>query len=83
MFEHHLVAVKLTEQLGSETILMENNFEKLNEKVEILATISRYFRKHFLSKGRLSLGKHKNSLIDPFGHATNTNKILLNIFANN
>jgi len=74
MLEHHLVAIRLTEQLESGTIIIENNCVKLTKKGEILATISRYFKKHFLPKRRLLLGKYTSDLINPFGHVTEINK---------
>ena len=74
MPEHHLVEIRLTEQLESGTIIIENSCVKLTKKGEILATISRYFRKHFLPKRRLLLGKYTSDLIDPFGHVIDINK---------
>ena len=74
MLEHHLVAIRLTEQLESGTIIIENNCVKLTKKGEILATISRYFKKHFLPKRRLLPGKYTSDLINPFGHVTEINK---------
>lgn len=74
MPEHHLVEIRLTEQLESGTIIIENSCVKLTKKGEILATISRYFRKHFSPKRRLLLGKYTSDLIDPFGHVIDINK---------
>ncbi len=66
--EHRLVDVRLTEQEQSGTIIIENGCVKLTKKGQRLATFSRYFRKHFLPKHRLLMGKYTDDLTDPFGH---------------
>ena len=68
--EHRLVDVRLTEQLQSGTIIIENGCVKLTEKGERVANFSRYFRKHWLPKERLLMGKYADDLIDPFRSST-------------
>jgi len=69
MVEHRLVDVRLTEQLSSGTITIdENKCVKLTQKGNMLATFSRYFRKHFLPKERLLMGEYSADLTDPFAH---------------
>jgi hypothetical protein len=64
--EHRLVDVRLTEQLASGTIVIENGCVKLTPKGKRLATGSRYFRQHFLPKKRLLMGEYSDVLTDPF-----------------
>jgi hypothetical protein len=64
--EHHLVDVRLTEQLESGTIIIENGCVKLTERGKELAVFSRSFRKNFLPKQRLLMGKYSDDLTDPF-----------------
>lgn len=75
MVEHRLVDVRLTEQLSSGTIVIENGCVKLTKKGDRLAKISRYFRQNLLPKERLLMGKYSSDLTDPFGHgAVDSNK---------
>lgn len=62
MIEHQLVKVRLTEQLESGTIVIENGCVKLTKLGETFASMSRNFRKHFLAKKRLLSGKYTNEL---------------------
>ena len=62
IIEHQLVKVRLTEQLESGTIVIENGCVKLTKLGEIFASMSRNFRKHFLAKKRLLSGKYTNEL---------------------
>lgn len=64
--EHRLVDVRLTEQLESGTILIEDGCVRLTKKGDRLANFSRYFRQHFLPKKRLLLNQYTDALIDPF-----------------
>lgn len=64
--EHRLVDVRLTEQLESGTIVIQNGCVKLTEKGQKLAATSRYFRQHFLPKQRLLMGQYSSDLTDPF-----------------
>lgn len=67
--EHRLVDVRLTEQQASGTIVIEKGCVKLTEEGARIATASRYFRKHFLPKQRLLMGKYSDDLTDPFRHS--------------
>lgn len=64
--EHRLVDVRLTEQIESGTIQIENGCVKLTEKGEKLASFSRMFRQNFLPKHRLLMGEYSDDLTDPF-----------------
>ncbi|MDD3769165.1 MAG: hypothetical protein PHV10_00980 [Sulfuricurvum sp.] len=75
MPEHRLVDVRLTEQLSSGTIVIENGCVKLTEKGDRLAKMSRFFRQNFLPKERLLMGQYSSDLTDPFAHgAVDENK---------
>lgn len=64
--EHHLVAVRLTEQLQSGTIVIHNGCVILTNKGRSLAHISRFFRNTLLPKHRLLMGTYSDALTDPF-----------------
>jgi hypothetical protein len=66
MVEHRLVDVRLTEQLESGTITIDNGCVRLTRKGEQLANFSRYFRKNWLPKERLLMGEYSDDLTDPF-----------------
>ncbi|KQH73701.1 hypothetical protein XfCFBP8356_006005 [Xylella fastidiosa subsp. sandyi] len=66
MREHHLVEVRLTEQLQSGTIYIHNGCVKLTERGERLASFSRFYRKNLLPKHRLLMGNYTDTLTDPF-----------------
>jgi hypothetical protein len=64
--EHRLVDIRLTEQLQSGTIKIENGCVLLTPKGKMIADLSRTFRQHWLPKKRLLLGDYSDALIDPF-----------------
>jgi hypothetical protein len=64
--EHRLVDVRLTEQMESGTIVIQDGCVKLTDKGQKLAATSRYFRQHFLPKQRLLMGQYSSDLTDPF-----------------
>lgn len=66
MKEHRLIDVRLTEQLESGTITIENGCVLLTQKGERIASFGRYFRKHWLPKKRLLMGQYSADLTDPF-----------------
>ncbi|HAJ12090.1 MAG: hypothetical protein WCZ20_09355 [Hydrogenophaga sp.] len=66
MVEHRLVDVRLTEQLESGTIVIENGCVKLTPQGERVASAGRFFRQHFLPKRRLLMGEYSDDLTDPF-----------------
>lgn len=70
MPEHHLVDVRLTEQLESGTIRIENGCVLLTEKGARIAAFSRYFRTHWLPKERLLMGEYSDALTDPFRNSS-------------
>jgi len=71
LIEHRLVDVRLTEQLETGTIVIENGCVRLTEKGDRLATFSRYFRQNWLPKERLLMGKYSDELTDPFRQSLN------------
>lgn len=64
--EHHLVEVRLTEQLQSGTILIHDGCVRLTERGERIATFSRFYRQNLLPTHRLLMGKYTDALTDPF-----------------
>lgn len=66
MKEHRLVDVRLTEQLESGTIAIENGCVVLTSKGQGVATFGRYFRQNWLPKHRLLMGEYSDALTDPF-----------------
>ncbi|MEO6103809.1 MAG: hypothetical protein ABIP44_09265 [Pseudoxanthomonas sp.] len=72
--EHHLIAVRLTEQEQSGTLVVRDGCVLLTERGERLADFSRMFRKYLLPRHRLLMGKYTDVLVDPFaGHAAQAN----------
>ncbi|TCV95759.1 hypothetical protein EC912_102103 [Luteibacter rhizovicinus] len=64
--EHHLVEVRLTEQLQSGTIVIQDGCVKLTPWGVRLATFSRFYRKNLLPTHRLLMGQYTDALTDPF-----------------
>ena len=64
LLEHQLIKVRLTEQLESGTIIIENDCVKITKLGKVMAFFSHYFRKHFLAKKRLLMGQYTNELIE-------------------
>ena len=71
--EHRLIDIRLTEQLLSGTITIENNCVSLTQKGENFVHFSQFFRRNFLPKNRLILGEYSNDLIDPLKQTNNNN----------
>ncbi len=69
MVEHRLVDVRLTEQESSGTIQIQNGCVLLTDKGRRVASLSRFYRQHFLPKQRLLLGRYSDDLTDPFRHS--------------
>lgn len=67
--EHQLVAVRLTEQQASGTVVIGNGCVKLTERGQRLASFSRLFRKYLLPRQRLLMGKYTDQLTDPFSQS--------------
>jgi len=68
--EHRLVDVRLTEQLESKTIRIEQGCVVLTNRGHSLANFSRYYRQHFLPKQRLLMGQYSDDLTDPFRNSS-------------
>ena len=70
--EFRLVDVRLTEQLESGTITIEDGCVKLTDRGRRLATFSRFFRQNLLPKKRLLAGEYTDALVDPFKDSPTT-----------
>jgi hypothetical protein len=70
--EHRLIDVRLTEQLQSGTVRIENGCVLLTSKGDALASASRWFRANLLPKQRLLMGNYTDDLTDPFRHSLAT-----------
>ena len=66
MIEHHLVDVRLTEQVESGTVEINDNIVVLTKWGDRLASFSRFYRKNLLPKKRLLMGTYSDVLTDPF-----------------
>jgi hypothetical protein len=69
LVEHRLVDVRLTEQLESGTIEIENGCVRLTARGQRLARFSRWFRANLLPRQRLLMGEYSDDLTDPFRHS--------------
>lgn len=69
MPEFRLVDVRLTEQLESGTVVIENGCVRLTAKGDALASVSRYIRTHFMPRHRLLDGEYTDALVDPFANS--------------
>ena len=72
MAEHRLVDVRLTEQLQSGTIEINNGCVRLTPRGERLAGFSRWFRANLLPRHRLLMGQYTDDLTHPFRNSTAT-----------
>ena len=68
--EFRLVDVRLTEQLQSGTITIDNGCVKLTDRGRRLAEVSSFIRKNLLPKHRLLMGQYTDALTDPFAAGT-------------
>lgn len=64
--EHRLVDVRMTEQMQSGTIVIENGCVKLTPRGRLVASFGRFYRQNFLPKRRLLMGEYTDALTDPF-----------------
>lgn len=64
--EHHLVEVRLTEQLQSGTVTIQDGCVTLTARGERLASFSRFYRQNLLPTHRLLMGQYTDALTDPF-----------------
>ena len=72
MVEHRLVDVRLTEQLQSGTIEINDGCVRLTPRGRRLASFSRWFRANLLPRRRLLMGQYSDDLTHPFQHSTTT-----------
>jgi hypothetical protein len=65
MKEHRLADIRLTEQLQSGTIVIENGCVKLTEWGQFVATTTIWFRQTLLAKNRLIGDSYSSDLTNP------------------
>ncbi|HEX5958005.1 MAG TPA: hypothetical protein VFY92_05025, partial [Hyphomicrobiaceae bacterium] len=66
MPEFRLVDVRLTEQLESGTVVIENGCVRLTERGHRLARFSHFVRTHLLARHRLLAGQYTDALVHPY-----------------
>jgi len=64
--EHQLVAVRLTEQLESGTIILDEGCVRLTSRGEFIVLFSQFFRDKLLPKHRLLMGSYSDELTNIF-----------------
>lgn len=64
--EHRLVDVRLTEQLASGTVVVEDGCVRLTPFGRRIVAVSRFYRTTILPKNRVLLGERTDALTDPF-----------------
>jgi hypothetical protein len=69
MPEFRLVDVRLTEQIESGTVILENGCVRLTPRGQALASFSRFFRVNLLPKQRWLLDENTDALVDPFANS--------------
>ena len=69
MPEFRLIDVRLTEQLASGTVTLEDGCVRLTARGEALASFGRFFRTTLLPKQRLLMGEYTDALVDPFARS--------------
>ena len=66
MKEHHLVDIRMTEQMEAGTVVVRDGCVQLTPWGHSMATASRFYRLHFLPTRRLLMGTYSAALVDPF-----------------
>ena len=66
LLEHRLVDVRLTEQLISGTIQIEDECVSLTQRGEMIVAFTTFFRRHLLPAKRLLLDEYTDDLVFPF-----------------
>ena len=66
MDEYKVAEARITEQLQSGTIVINNGCVRLTKRGERIARISLFFRKNLLPKRRLIMGKYTDDLTNPY-----------------
>ncbi|MEW9805691.1 hypothetical protein [Mesorhizobium marinum] len=69
MPEFRLVDVRLTEQIESGTVTLDNGCVRLTPRGEALASFSRFFRTNLLPKQRWLMDEKTDALVDPFANS--------------
>lgn len=67
MNEYRLIDVRLTEQVASGTVVIDDGCVKLTERGREIARFTRFFRTHFLARNRLLNDDYTDVLVDPLG----------------
>lgn len=68
--EHRLVDIRLTEQIQSGMLIIENDCVLLTRKGNRTASFSLWFRRHLLPKKRLLNNEYTDVLVNPFAKST-------------
>lgn len=63
--EMNVINLRITEQMESGTVVMEGGCVLLTPKGRLIASLSHFYRVHFLPKNRLILGRYTDGLTDP------------------
>ncbi len=66
MREHHLSEARLTEQMASGTLRIEEGCVRLTPRGERIATVTHWYRTHALPARRLLMDQYTDALIRPF-----------------
>ena len=77
--EYKLVEVRITEQVASGTIELEDECIYLTNKGKFIANFSSYFRKNLLAKKRLLLNDYTDVLTDPLKDSVLNKNYLCNL----
>jgi hypothetical protein len=64
--ESRLMDVRITEQLESGTVTLQDGCVRLTDRGNMLASFSRFFRTNLLPRHRLLAGEYTDALVDPF-----------------
>lgn len=64
--EFRLVDVRLTEQVASGTVEIDNGCVRLTARGRVLARFGRYMREHFMPRERLLAGVYTDALTNPY-----------------
>lgn len=64
--EHRLIGARMTEQIESGTITIEDGCVRLTSRGRIIVKFTRFYRKTLLPKRRVLMGEVTSDLTDPF-----------------
>lgn len=64
--EHRLIDARITEQLTSGTLKIDDGCVRLTSRGRMLVAFTRYYRTHLLPPNRLLMGTVSSDLTDPF-----------------